>query len=369
MSHLGYGSVVGGNQIGSWAKGCRMSLEARPQALHLLGGFMITQAMGVAARLGIADLVAERPRTVAELAAETGVNADRLARVVRALASVGVFTTEEGLVQTTAVGDLLCSNATGSLRALATSFSGEHYRAWTDAFETVLTGEPAFPRVFGSPYFDWLAEHPREAGVFNRAMAAGSGLRRATLVERDWAAVETVVDVGGGTGSLLTAVLVAHPHLRGVVVDLPHVRDGALATIAQAGLEARCTFVEESFFERVPEDADVYILSHILHDWDDEQATAILRVCRAAVRPASRLLIVDAVLRPGDEPDWVKVIDLHMLVMLGGRERSESEWRALLADGGFALDRVVLSGPGTIVEATPGELGRLPSTGSSDRKG
>lgn len=343
-----------------------MSLEARPQALRLVGGFMITQAMGIVARLGIADLVAERPRSVVELAAESGVGVDALARVVRALASVGVFRTDDGLVRNTAVGDLLREDAPGSIRSLAAMSSGEHYRAWGDAYESIRSGEPAFPRVFGSPYFDWLAEHPQEADGFNRAMAAGTVARRDALVARDWASVESVVDVGGGTGSLLAALLVAHPHLRGVIVDLPHACDDAQATIVAAGLEARCAFVEGSFFERVPDGADVYILSKILHDWDDEQAVAILRVCRDATRSSSRLLIVDTVLRPGDEPDWGKVLDLHMLVMLGGRERSEAQWRVLLAESGFALDRVVPGGPGTFLEAAPDEPGRLPSTGASD---
>ncbi len=330
-----------------------MSLEARPQALHLLGGFMITQAMGAVARLGIADLVAEQPRTVAQLAEETGVDVGGLTRVVRALASVGVFATEDGLVRTTAIGDLLRAGAPGSIHALAIAFSSEHYAAWGDAHESIRTGEPAFPRLFGSPYFEWLGSHPGEADVFNRAMASATAAKHGVLVGRDWADVETVVDVGGGTGSLLGAILSTQPHLHGVVVDLPHARAGAEATIAAAGLEDRFSFVEASFFEAVPDGADVYILSQILHDWNDEQARAILRVCRAASRPDSRLLIVDAVLRPGDEPDWAKVIDLHMLVMLGGRERSEEEWRSLLAEGGFTLDRIVPAGPGTVVEATP----------------
>ncbi len=330
-----------------------MSSDARPRALHLLGGYMVTQALAAVARLGIADLVAERPRTVDELAAETGANREALARIIRALASVGVFTTTDGLVRTTEIGELFREDVPGSLRWLALPFSHEHYRAWGDAFETVQTGQPAFPRVFGSEYFEWLATHPAESDAFNRAMAAGAAARRTVLVERDWSDVETVVDVGGGTGTMLAGVLANHPNLRGTVFDLEHSRGEAETTIELAGLGDRCSFAAGSFFDRVPDGADVYLLAQILHDWDDERATAILRVCRAAARPDSRLLLVEAVLQPGDEPDWAKVLDLHMLVLLGGRERSETEWRALLEQGGFALDSVVRAAASSLLEATP----------------
>jgi hypothetical protein len=307
----------------------------------LLGGFMITQALRTAARLRIADLVHDRPRTSAELAEASGADAVVLGRVLRALASVGVFSHEAGVVQQTELSEMLRSDVPGSVRSHAEMFGGMHFRAWSEADESFRTGEPVFERVFGLPFFDWLTEHPTESETFNKAMAASSTVRRVALLERNWSDVTTVVDVGGGTGTLLTSLLERESHLRGLVYDLPHLRDGAEATIEAASLGDRCSFQGGSFFEHVPAGADVYILSHILHDWGDEDALRILRSCAAAVDRESRLVLVEAIVEPGDEPDWTKLLDLHMLVVLGGRERSEDEWRRLLEHGGFELLRPV----------------------------
>jgi hypothetical protein len=199
--------------------------------------------------------------------------------------------------------------------------------------------------------FDWLAEHPEGSELFNRSMAAGAAARRATLLARDWSGTETVVDVGGGNGTMLTSLLAQETHLRGVVFDLPHLRDDAQATIDATGLGDRCAFEGGSFFERVPDGGDAYVLSQILHDWDDDDAARILEVCSAAVRPESQLVLGEVVLVPGDELDWGKFLDLHMLVLLGGRERSEDEWRRLLDRGGFTL---VASNPAALlIEAVP----------------
>jgi O-methyltransferase domain/Dimerisation domain len=330
-----------------------MNPAARSQAFGLLAGFMVTQALGSVVRLEIAELVSERPRTPEELAAASGADPDALRRVLRTLASVGFFSVTDGIVRHTELSEYLLDGVPGSIRWHALLFSSVHYRTWSDAHETFRTGEHAFGRMFGGSYFDWLSAHAEDALIFNRAMAAGAAGRLQAVVERDWSGVETVVDVGGGTGAILTAILVAHPHLRGVVFDLPHARDGAEAAIAAAGVEDRCVFVTGSFFEEVPAGADVYLLSHILHDWGDEQATAILRVCRSAAKETSRLVLFEAVLRPGDESDWRKLLDLHMLVLLGGRERNEDEWRDLLAQGGFELLPAEYPQEGSVLEATP----------------
>lgn len=326
-----------------------MSEPARTRLVKLAGGFMVTQTIGAVVRLGIPELVTERPRSVAELADASGANPDALRRAIRALVSLGVFEQVDGVVRHTELSELLRRDAPGSVEGQARLFSGFQYATWADAFETFRTGEPAFSRVYGKPMFDWFEDHPEEADTFNRAMEQRGLGRRTPLVDRDWSRERTVVDVGGGTGATLTALLTAHPHLSGTIVDLEHARDGAEATIMAAGLGDRCAFVVGSFFEEVPAGADAYVLSAILHDWSDEQAGAILRTCRAAMSPGARLLLVEAVIAPGDEPDWMKLLDLHMLVALGGRERSEEEWRELLAANGFRLETATTG----LLEASP----------------
>jgi hypothetical protein len=318
--------------------------------LNLAAGFMITQTIGAVVRFGIPELVTERPRSVAELAEASGANPDALRRALRALASLGVFEQADGLVRHTELSELLRRDAPGSVEGQARLFSGFQYATWADAFDTFRTGEPAFPRVHGRPMFDWFDEHPTEAATFNRAMEQRAMGRRTPLVDRDWSRERTVVDVGGGTGATLTALLAAHPHLSGTIVDLEHARAGAEAAIAAAGLADRCGFVVGSFFEEVPAAADAYVLSAILHDWSDEEASAILRTCRGAMSGDARLFLVEAVIAPGNEPDWMKLLDLHMLVALGGRERSEAEWRELLAVNGFRLEPLATPG---LLEASP----------------
>jgi O-methyltransferase/methyltransferase family protein len=327
-----------------------VSVPPRVQLLNLAAGFMITQTIGALVRLGIPELVTERPRSVSELADASGANPDALRRALRALASLGIFEQAEGVVRHTELSELLRRDAPSSIEGQARLFSGFQYATWADAFETFRTGEPAFARVHGKPMFDWFDDHPDEADTFNRAMEQRGVGRRTPLLERDWSRERTVVDVGGGTGATLTALLAAHPHLSGTIVDLEHARAGAEAAIAAAGLGDRCAFVAGSFFEELPAGADAYVLSAILHDWSDERASAILRTCRAAMRPDARLFLVEAVIAPGDDPDWMKLLDLHMLVALGGRERSEDEWRDLLTANGFRLEPLAVPG---LLEAAP----------------
>jgi hypothetical protein len=330
-----------------------LTVSARSRAFTLLAGFTITQALGTLARLGIADLVAERPRTVAELADAASTDAATLGRLLRAVAAAGFYTTAGGVVHHTELSELLRPDAEGSIHWHALLFTGLQWPVWGAADASFRTGEPAFEQVYGERYFDWFERHPEDADVFNRAMAASAAARLHDLLAWDWSAASTVVDVGGGTGVMLAAVLAAHPHLHGLVFDLEHARAGAEATIAEAGLTGRCAFSGGSFFEAVPPGADVYVLSHILHDWGDDEALTILRACRAAAADTSRLLVVEGVVRDGDEPDWRKVLDLHMLLLLGGCERSEEEWRSLLARGGFALQEVVEGRGGGLLEAAP----------------
>ena len=313
--------------------------EREPQAVlwDFMRGALMTRAVALVTDLGVADALAARPRGVDELARELGADADTLHRLLRALASDGVFEEVEPRVfANTATSDLLRD---ASERAFAHLFGGAWHRA---AGELDVSGTPTFPRVFGSDFWSWLAQHPDERAAFDTAMVAGNQSRVDRLASVEWRGDETVVDVGGGNGSLLLAFLHDRAGLRGIVFDLPEtVRD-------EATFGDRIEFVPGSFFERVPA-GDVYVLSTILHDWDDASAAAILRTIRSAAPPHARVLILDGVVQPGNEPDGTKWLDLLMLVLFGGRERDEAQWRALLAAGGFEPVQIVDG----LIQATP----------------
>jgi hypothetical protein len=295
-----------------------VSAEAR--LWDLLRGCLTARAVAIAADLGVAESLAAGPRSVAELAAWAGVDADALHRILRALASDGVFAeTEPGVFANTPPSELL----RGGWGSFAHLFGGIFYRA---AGSLDASGEPAFRRELGADFWSWLAEHPGERAVFDRAMEQGKERRAARLATIEWRGDETVVDVGGGNGSFLRALL--QPGQCGIVLDLPEtVRDEA--ELAAAGIE----FVAGSFFEEVPP-GDVYVLGTVLHDWDDEQAAAILRTIGR--HRGARVLIVDAVIPPGNEPHGAKWLDLLMLAITG-RERTEPEWRALVEGAGLEL--------------------------------
>ena len=313
-------------------------------------GFTVTQSIGAAVRLGLPDLVSEGPRSASELASAAYADPDAVRRLLRTLASLGIFADEDGIIRHTTMSELLCTSATGSLAPQSLVLSGVHYRTWDAALESLQTGEAAFPKVYGAPFFDWLAGHPEEASAFNAAMAAGAAGRGARLLDRDWSSASSVVDVGGGTGAMLIRLLTQRPGLIGTVFDLPQVRPEALAAIEAAGLADRCSFAGGDFFKEVPAGADVYMMSSILHDWDDEAAGTVLGALRRAMTPRSRLVLLEHVVEPGNKPDQAKMLDLHMLMVLGGKERSEIEWRHLLAHAD--LD-VITIGAG-LIEAQPG---------------
>jgi hypothetical protein len=293
------------------------------QIWDLLRGALATRALGIAADLHVAESLAGGPRPVAELAGAAGIDADALRRVLRALASDGIFAEEEpGVFRNTEVSELLATSGWGQFASL---FGGVWYRA---VGELDASGRPTFPELFGTDFWSWLATHPREREQFDVAMAQGQDTRVERLVKFDWRGDETIVDVGGGNGSLLIEFLDDRPGMRGIVFDLPEtVRD-------ESAFGDRIDFVAGSFFENVPE-GEVYLLATILHDWDDESATRILHTIRAAAAPGARLIILDAVVPPGNEPFGAKWLDLLMLALFAGRERDETQWRALLAAGGF----------------------------------
>jgi len=296
-----------------------------------LRGATMTRALGVAAELRVADALDGGPRPVDELAAEAGADADTLHRILRALASDGVFAeTDPGVFTHTDTSRALQSGEPA--REFARLFGGTWYRAVGDLDASTVGA--TFPRTFGSDFWSWLAEHPEERQSFDLAMEDGKARRVERIAGLPWRAGETVVDVGGGNGSLLVELTARVPGLRGVVFDVPEtVRDEEV--LAARSIE----FVEGSFFDSVPP-ADVYILGTVLHDWDDESAGAILRTIRSGAPSGSRVLIVDAVVPPGNEPHSAKWLDLLMLVLAGGRERTEAEWRALLEDTGLRIDAI-----------------------------
>jgi hypothetical protein len=300
-------------------------------------------ALATAAKLRVADDLHAGPQTAAELAARKRVEADALNRVLRALASVGVFATDSaGRYRLTELGVLMRTGVPGSLRAVADYCGADwSWRSWGDLPETVRTGGTAIDRVFGQPVFDYLRDHPNEAAVFNEGMT-GFSTAAAPLVAGGyhWGRFATVVDVGGGHGALLLAVLTEHPGPKGVVFDAPPVAEGATKAIRAAGMAGVCRAEGGDFFQRVPA-GDCYVLKNVIHDWADAPATTILRNCRAAALPDAKLVLVELVVPPGDEPHPAKLLDLEMLLLTGGRERTEAEYAALLAGAGWKLAEVI----------------------------
>jgi O-methyltransferase domain len=300
-----------------------------------LRGALVTRALGLAADLRVAQALSAGARNSADLACERGVDADVLYRVLRALASDGIFEeTEPGVFRNTAASEVLAGDGWDDFAHL---FGG----AWLQAVAALdASGEASFPRVYRDHFWAWLAARPDERAAFDRAMAQGWQGRLDRLESVDWRGDEVVVDVGGGNGSLLFALLERHPRMRGIVFDLPEtVRE-------EQALGDRCRFVEGSFFESVPR-GDAHLLSTILHDWDDDAAQLILETIRAAA--GERLVVLDGVIEPGNAPDGAKWLDLLMLVIAGGRERTAEQWRVLLGDAGWRATRV---GEG-VIEAQP----------------
>jgi O-methyltransferase domain len=324
--------------------------------VKLIFGKCIAMAISVAAKLRVADLLADGPKTLAELAARTKTHAPSLYRVLRTLAAVGVFAEQaEGRFALTPMGEYLRTGVKGSLRGIADYCGSDwSWRAWGQLLETVRTGRTAFDSVFGEPAFDYLARHPDESAVFNEGMTGFSSKIGPAVAEAyDFAAFKTVVDVGGGHGALLAAILQAYPGVNGIVFDSPHVVAGAEDAVRQAGLTGRCRAIGGDFFQSVPA-GDAYLMKHIIHDWPDDRAATILRNCRKGVSPGGKLLLVEAVLAPGNAADLGKVLDLEMLVIASGRERTEAEYQQLLAGAGWRLTRVLTTrSPVQIVEAEP----------------
>jgi ubiquinone/menaquinone biosynthesis C-methylase UbiE len=311
----------------------------------LISGYKTTQAIYVVAKLGIADLLAQGPRTVADLAGKAEVHDRSLFRVLRMLASRGIFAEQpDGRFALTPLAEPLRSDALHSQRAFAIMMGEEQFRAYGDLLYSVRTGKPSFDHIFGEPIFDYLGEHPESAATFDAAMSAIHGRETASILDAyDFTGIGELCDVGGGNGSVLIATLARYPSLRGVLFDLPHVIERARPAIITAGVADRCRLITGNFFESIYHGADAYFFRHIIHDWDDEKATAILVNCRRALKPGAKILVVESVVPPGNEPFFGEDLDLTMLVMPGGMERTEAEYRQLFAGAGLNLERIVTS--------------------------
>jgi O-methyltransferase domain/Dimerisation domain len=314
---------------------------------RMISGFYVSRAIYVMARLGIADQLSEGPLDAEELAKHSKVYAPSLKRVLRLLVTAGVLTEDDkGRFTLTPIGDCLRAGAPDSMRAAALLFGGITERAWGDLLYSVETGEPAFRRVFGKDSFAYLAEHPEEAANFDAAMSAFTGpIATVVAAVYDFSQVRHVVDVGGGNGTLLAGILKAHPSLRGTLFDLPEVVERTRPRLPELGLADRCDTVGGDFFAEVPAGADAYLLKHVIHDWNDDRALAILDNCRKAMSASAKLLIVEGVypqsIDQSEASRGAAANDVNMLVCTGGRQRSEPEFQSLYAAAGLRLSRII----------------------------
>lgn len=322
-------------------------------ALH--DGVITARALHLAAELGVADLLASGPLDVTALAAATSTRPDPMHRLLRALASAGVFAEiRPGTFELTPLGQPLRTDHPRSVRSYL-RFGDEVARAFDGAAHSLRTGEAGFDVTFGESFFGWLRNHPERAGLFDAAMSElGVPEDAAIVAAYDFAGVRSIVDVGGGRGTLLRSILLAHPAISGVLFDQAAVLATARELIDKAGLTQRCTLESGDFFAQVPSGADVYLLKSVIHDWPDDQAVTILANCRRAMASDGRLLLAERLIPPGDDPHPSKLMDLAMLILLGGKERTTDEYAILLTAAGFGVRRVVSTASAmTIIEAVP----------------
>lgn len=323
---------------------------------HLVDGYQISQAIYVAATLGIADLLAGGVRTSDELADSTGTHPPTLYRLLRALASVDVLHEfDDRRFELTPLGERLRSDVPDSIAGWA-AFIGrpDEWQSWAGLLHSIRTGENAFQIVHNTDVWTYRSSHPDENAIFDRAMASLSRRSNAALLAAyDFGRFHTIVDVGGGTGALLAAILAMHPNLEGVLFDQPHVVAAAPALLEHAGVADRCQVVAGNFFESVPDAADAYVLRAVIHDWEDEDSIRILGVVRRAIPANGTLLLIERVIATPNEGRNAKFADLMMLVGPGGRERTREEFAALLDTSGYRLARLVSAGVFSVVEAVP----------------
>lgn len=328
----------------------------RDALLRIVNAPMLTQCVWVAAKLGVADLVADGPKSCDDLATATDSDATSLCRILRCLTSFGVFHEEEdGRFSQTEMSAVLRSDVPDSARAW-TVMRGEPFlwRPWGEILHSVKTGGSAFMHAFEMDWPQYFGRHPEAAQLFDDGMRSISADKyQAAADAYDFSGVTTTVDVGGGNGGMLTAILRRNPHMRGTVAELGHVIDDARKHLAAAGLSDRSECVPINMFESLPAGADAYVMANVIHDWDDERCVVLLRNCCEAMHPDGHVLLVEMVLPPRNEPHLSKIVDIEMLVMTdGGRERSEGRYAALFEAAGLRLARTIpTASPWSVLEA------------------
>jgi hypothetical protein len=332
----------------------RQELSPPMQLMEMFFGLAVTRAIGAAAEFCIADLLKDGPKSAEELASKTDLHARSLYRVLRACASVGVFSEDrEKRFSLTKLAEPLLSDAPNSLRAYAQVCATDwQFQTWAELPYTIRTGRPAFEKVFGMSAFEYFWTHQKALKEFNDSMTSSSAFSsEAVLNSYDFSAISKLVDVGGGQGLLLASILKKYPRMKGVLLDVPIVVEEARVLIDSYGVADRCERVGGDFFESVPEGGDAYIMKFILHDWNDEQCISILKNCHNAMQAGGKVLVVEMVLPEGNEPSIGKFLDLQMLLYTPGCERTETEYRMLFDKAGFELNRVIpTSSPFSIVE-------------------
>jgi hypothetical protein len=326
------------------------------ELVKMMTGTWAAQCIYVAATLGIADLLQDGPKSIDELAESTRSYAPYLYRMLRALASVNVFTeVSPQHFDLTNIAEYLCSNHPKSLRALGMMLSDQwHWNTWGDVLHVITTGQPPLQHLYQvENAFEYFQHNPSSGKLFDRAISGwAKNTHTAIIHSYDFSDIQTIVDVAGGHGALIAAILNANPHMRGILFDLPHVVTEAKEFLQTAGVAHRCETASGSFFESVPSGGDAYIISHTIHNWDDKACLSILQSIRKNMPPSSRLLVVEMVMPGGNEPHFSKWLDLDMLMMFsGGRERTEAEYHALYQSAGFKLTQIVpTASPTSIIE-------------------
>jgi len=333
------------------------AMPPQVQLMQMSMGFTVPFLLRVAAQLCLADRLVESPKTAEQLAGLTHTHAPALYRLLRSLACNGIFSEDEShRFSLTPLAEPLRSNVPGSVRTSILSFTGDIFVIpWHKLLHCVRSGQPSFDSHFGEPFFDHISKDPEEAAWFSDLLIGmNSADAPAVAAAYDFSSFAKVADIGGATGHILTTVLASHPEPCGIVFDLAHNASGAAELIESRGMSDRVTFVAGSFFESIPSECDLYLMSHVIHDWGEEQCLTILANCRRAMSPGGRLLIIEQVLTEGNSFHPGKMLDMTMLALTPGQERTEAEYRELLEKAGFRLEGVIPTNAAvSIVEAMP----------------